>query len=292
MRSRARRCCARRTSTSASGTRARGCWSPTRARAARSKRWRRRPTSSTSSEAELGEPDRATADTGADDPAFILYTSGTTKDPKGVVHAHRYTWAKRAQAERWLDARPDESCGAPPARAGRSRSGTCCSARGAAARRPSCTRAAFDPEERFRLIGELGADGALPGADRVPADGEGRRALALRPLARAAHGLGGRAAQPGGDPRVRGAFGRTIHDGYGQTENTLLVGNFPGAEIRPGSMGKPAPGYDVRVIDFDGNEAPRARRATSRCAATRPRCSPATGTRPRRRRPSTAASGT
>ena len=50
------------------------------------------------------------------------------------------------------------------------------------------------------------------------------------------------------------AFGRTIHDGYGQTENTLLVGNFPGAEIRPGSMGLPAPGYDVRVIDFDGQE--------------------------------------
>jgi acyl-coenzyme A synthetase/AMP-(fatty) acid ligase len=52
------------------------------------------------------------------------------------------------------------------------------------------------------------------------------------------------------------AFGRTIHDGYGQTENTLLVGNFPGAEIRPGSMGLPAPGYDVRVIGFDGEECP------------------------------------
>jgi acetyl-CoA synthetase/medium-chain acyl-CoA synthetase len=52
------------------------------------------------------------------------------------------------------------------------------------------------------------------------------------------------------------AFGRTIHDGYGQTENTLLVGNFPGVEIRPGSMGRPAPGYDVRVIDLDGREAP------------------------------------
>jgi acyl-coenzyme A synthetase/AMP-(fatty) acid ligase len=52
------------------------------------------------------------------------------------------------------------------------------------------------------------------------------------------------------------AFGRTIHDGYGQTENTLLVGNFPGAEIRPGSMGLPAPGYDVRVIDLDGEECP------------------------------------
>jgi acetyl-CoA synthetase/medium-chain acyl-CoA synthetase len=51
------------------------------------------------------------------------------------------------------------------------------------------------------------------------------------------------------------AFGKVIHVGYGQTENTLLVGNFPGVEIRPGSMGLPAPGYDVRVIDFDGAEA-------------------------------------
>jgi acetyl-CoA synthetase/medium-chain acyl-CoA synthetase len=52
----------------------------------------------------------------------------------------------------------------------------------------------------------------------------------------------------------REAFGRTIHDGYGQTENTLLVGNFPGMEIRPGSMGLPSPGHEIGVIGEDGEE--------------------------------------
>jgi acyl-coenzyme A synthetase/AMP-(fatty) acid ligase len=50
------------------------------------------------------------------------------------------------------------------------------------------------------------------------------------------------------------AFGLTIHDGYGQTENTLLVGNFPGMEIRAGSMGLLSPGHEASVIDHDGRE--------------------------------------
>src|SRR5207244_7415294 len=54
----------------------------------------------------------------------------------------------------------------------------------------------------------------------------------------------------------RDAFGVTVRDGYGQTENTLLVGNFPGAAIRPGSMGLPSPGHEIAVIDEDGNELP------------------------------------
>jgi acyl-coenzyme A synthetase/AMP-(fatty) acid ligase len=54
----------------------------------------------------------------------------------------------------------------------------------------------------------------------------------------------------------REVFGLTIRDGYGQTENTLLVGNFPGMEIRPGSMGLPSPGHEAAVIGPDGAELP------------------------------------
>jgi acetyl-CoA synthetase/medium-chain acyl-CoA synthetase len=50
-------------------------------------------------------------------------------------------------------------------------------------------------------------------------------------------------------------FGLTIHDGYGQTETTLLAANLPGMEVRAGSMGKPFPGHDVRVVDANLNDA-------------------------------------
>ncbi len=52
------------------------------------------------------------------------------------------------------------------------------------------------------------------------------------------------------------ATGMTICDGYGQTETVLLCANFPPLKVKPGSMGKPSPGFDVSVIDHDGSELP------------------------------------
>jgi acetyl-CoA synthetase len=52
--------------------------------------------------------------------------------------------------------------------------------------------------------------------------------------------------------RVRHAWGLTIRDGYGQTETTAQVGNSPGQLVKPGSMGRPLPGYRVALLDADG----------------------------------------
>jgi acetyl-CoA synthetase len=56
--------------------------------------------------------------------------------------------------------------------------------------------------------------------------------------------------------QVRAAWGLTIRDGYGQTETTLQLANFPGQPVKPGSVGKPAPGYRVKLLDVDGSEQP------------------------------------
>ena len=55
--------------------------------------------------------------------------------------------------------------------------------------------------------------------------------------------------------RVQDAWRLTIRDGYGQTETTAQVGNPPGAPLKPGSMGRPLPGYTVALIDADGAQS-------------------------------------
>ena len=69
--------------------------------------------------------------------------------------------------------------------------------------------------------------------------------------------------------RIERAWGITIRDGFGQTETTAVVGNPRGLPVKPGSMGRPLPGYDVAIVDADGNEVAEGEVAI-RIAPSRP----------------------
>jgi acetyl-CoA synthetase len=55
--------------------------------------------------------------------------------------------------------------------------------------------------------------------------------------------------------QVRSNWGLTIRDGFGQTETTAQIGNPPGLPLKPGSMGRPLPGYPIVLLDPDGAPA-------------------------------------
>ncbi|HEY1728889.1 MAG TPA: acyl--CoA ligase [Candidatus Baltobacteraceae bacterium] len=189
------------------------------------------------------------------DLAYIVYTSGTTKDPKGVVHDHAYTFAKRMQAAFWLDAKPSDLLWCTAG------TGWAKSLWNVLLGPWSCGstivlhEGAFIPEERMDLLRDLGVTVLCqaPTEYRLEAKleklGERWKFPKLRHCVSAGEPL-----NPEVIARWRDAFGLSILDGYGQTENSLLVANLPGMEVRPGSMGKPTPGHTVGVIDENGNE--------------------------------------
>ena len=203
------------------------------------------------------QPQRAPcADTGSSDPAFILYTSGTTKDPKGVVHSHAYCFAKRMQAERWLAARPGDLVWCTAGTGWAKSIWNVLLGPWSAGAAIVLHEGAFDPEERFRLLSELGVTVLCqaPTEYRLMAKQDGIDRFDLTHVRHMVSA--GEPLNPEVIKAFRDAFGLTIHDGYGQTENTLLVGNMPGAEIRPGSMGLPSPGHEIAVINEDGSVVP------------------------------------
>ena len=55
--------------------------------------------------------------------------------------------------------------------------------------------------------------------------------------------------------RVREAWGITIRDGFGQTESSVMIANTPGQSVVPGAVGRPLPGFDVNLLDAEGNPA-------------------------------------
>ncbi|HEY8002480.1 MAG TPA: AMP-binding protein [Solirubrobacterales bacterium] len=182
---------------------------------------------------------------GPDDPALIVFTSGTAGEPRAVLHPQRYLPGQRGQAEHWLGARKDELVWCTTA------TGWSKSARNVFLAPWLCGAAAmivdgrFDARERLELIERerINVLCQAPTEYRVLAKrAELRRLPSVRRMVSAGEAL---------NPEVIGAWrsatGLEIADGYGQTETGHLAGNHDGAEIRPGSMGKPLPGLELRI---------------------------------------------
>jgi acetyl-CoA synthetase/medium-chain acyl-CoA synthetase len=201
-------------------------------------------------------PVAPTEDTVAGETALILYTSGTTKDPKGVVHTHAYTWAQRAQATHWLDAHEGDVVWCTASTGWAKAIWNSLLGPWSHGAEIVLHEGPFDAEERLSLLQRLGVTVLC----QAPTE---YRMLAKLENLGAAHLPRLRHAVSAGEPlnpeviaRFQDALGLTVHDGYGQTENSLLVANPPGAPLRPGSMGVPTPGHDVAVIDESGHVCP------------------------------------
>ena len=196
----------------------------------------------------------APARTRSSEPAICYYTSGTTKEPKAVLHSHGYTWAHRFTGSYWLDSRPGEVHWTT------SDTGWAKAAYGVLfgpwmnGITTFMYNGRFDPHKQLELLARYGINTfcAPPTEYRILV----KENLTKHEFPKLRHCTG--AGEPL-NPEVieiwRKHFGLTIHDGYGQTETTLLAANLPGMEVRAGSMGKPFPGHDVRVVDPNLNDA-------------------------------------
>jgi acyl-coenzyme A synthetase/AMP-(fatty) acid ligase len=184
---------------------------------------------------------------GAEDPALIVFTSGTTGEPRGVLHAYRYLLGQRIQAEHWLGSRPGDLVWCTTA------TGWSKSARNVFLAPWLTGAAAVIHDARFEAAERLDVAEALGVNVLCQAPTEYRmlaRRTALRPLP-ALHRMVS-AGEPL-DPETIAAFaeatGLEPADGYGQTETGQVTGNVIGEQVRAGSMGRPLPGIETRVLD-------------------------------------------
>jgi acetyl-CoA synthetase len=202
-------------------------------------------------------PAFTTLDTAADDPALMIYTSGTTGQPKGALHAHRVLLGHLPGVQLPHDflPQPGDRLWTPAdwAWAGGLLNillpGLHFGVPVVARKFPK-----FDPEEALALMVAQNVRNTFipPTALRMLRSAPVQRfKLNLRTLASGGETLGEETFAWG-----RETLGLTINEFYGQTECNLVVGSQAALGVsKSGSMGKPIPGHDVRVIREDGAAA-------------------------------------
>ncbi|HWK50173.1 MAG TPA: AMP-binding protein [Steroidobacter sp.] len=192
--------------------------------------------------------------TRADDPLLLYFTSGTTSKPKLVSHTHVSYPIGALSTMYWLGLRPGDvhmNVSAP----------------GWAKHAWSCFFAPWNAEATV-FIANIGRFNALAllqamtenGVTSMCAPPTVWRMLVQEDLAPHRGVLNnlcgaGEPLNPEVMDAVERAWGLQIRDGFGQTETTCVIGNSPGQTIKPGSVGRPLPGYDVILLDPEGNPA-------------------------------------
>jgi acetyl-CoA synthetase len=188
---------------------------------------------------------------GVDEPLLEYFTSGTTSKPKLVRHSRQSYPAGHLSTMYWLGLQPGDvhwTISSP----------------GWAKHAWSCFFAPFNAQacvfifNYARFSGPAVLDTVVKhGVKTLCAPPTVWRMLIQERLGDWKTSL--REAISAGEPlnpevieQVKSAWGLEIRDGFGQTETTAMVGNPPGLAVKPGSMGKPLPGYPVVLLDPDG----------------------------------------
>jgi acetyl-CoA synthetase len=192
-------------------------------------------------------PDGATM---AHDPLLLYFTSGTTAQPKMVLHSHESYPVGHLSTMYWIGLQAGDVHWniSSPGWAKHAWS-SFFAAWNAGATVFVFNYERFSARAAFEVIGRCGVTSlcAPPTVWRMMIQEDlSAWKLPLRELVGAGEPL-----NPEVIEQVERAWGIRIRDGYGQTETTAQIGNSPGQLLKPGSMGRPLPGYHVELLDLD-----------------------------------------
>ena len=204
----------------------------------------------------LNQPNEAAAAVvEAEDPVLLYYTSGSTGNPKGVLHSARglYTW--RYSARHWLDVKPGDRIWCT-ADTGWSKAGT--SVLFGPWSEGGCAffyDGPFDPAERLRLLERNRVSiYCAPATELYRVVAEDVAAHDLGALRRTVSS--GEAMNPEVAGQWKAATGLDVAEAYGQTETLMTALTLTGLDVQVGSMGVSAPGSDLVIVDDTGAELP------------------------------------